>query len=136
MATATLLHAHDPALVSAHLGWPALFITREADYLFELDCDQGALDAAIAAAIAGTPAPVVVPESVPAHHFYAALDDLGLMGYVQAYIDAADARTQMYFNKAPSFRRDAAGIEAGRVALGLTTGQVDALFVAAGQVVT
>jgi hypothetical protein len=37
---------------------------------------------------------------------------------------------------APYFRRDALGIEAARVALGLTTDQVDALFVAAGAVQT
>jgi len=37
---------------------------------------------------------------------------------------------------APYFRRDAAGIEAARVALGLTVDQVDDLFRLAGQVVT
>lgn len=55
MATATLAHGHDPALVSQHLGAPALFITRADDYLFEIDCDQSALDAAIAAAQSGMP---------------------------------------------------------------------------------
>jgi len=80
--------------------------------------------------------PPVVPDQVPAHHFFAALDDLGLTQYVNGYIAQADARTQMYFNKAPHFSRDAAGIEAGRVALGLTHEQVDALFIAAGEVLT
>lgn len=53
MATATLSHAYSPALVSAHLGFTAIFITRESDYQFDVDCEQAALDAAIAGAIAG-----------------------------------------------------------------------------------
>ena len=55
MATATLLHGYDPALVSQHLGAPALFITRQSDYLFDVDCGQAALDAAIVAAQSGMP---------------------------------------------------------------------------------
>ncbi len=75
--------------------------------------------------------PVVVPESVPAHQFYAALEDMGAMPAVQAYIYGADERTKMFFEKAPYFRRDAAGIEAGRIALGWSHQQVNQLFIAA-----
>ena len=55
MATATLPHGYDPALVAQHLGAPALFITRQSDYLFDVDCGQAALDAAIVAAQSGMP---------------------------------------------------------------------------------
>ena len=78
------------------------------------------------------PIPVVVPESVPAHQFYAALEDMGAMPAVQAYIYGADERTKMFFQKAPYFRRDAAGIEAGRRALLWSRAQVDQLFINAG----
>ena len=83
-----------------------------------------------------TALPVVVPESVPAHQFYAALIQIGAMPAVQGYIAGSDSLTKMFFEKAPSFRRDAAGIEAGRIALGWTHEQVDALFIAAGNIVT
>ena len=140
MATATLLHGYDPALVSQYLGMHAVFITREGDYLFEVDCDQAALDAAIAGAMTGhPPAPVVhVPDSVPAHHLRRALRAAGMLAGVKGYMDALpdDDEMREAWEYAPYFRRDALGIEAARVALGLTTAQVDALFVAAGQVVT
>ena len=60
MATATLAHGFEPAQVSAHLGLPALFITRVSDYLFTVDCDQSALDAAVAAVVAGTTSPAMI----------------------------------------------------------------------------
>ena len=140
MATATLLHGYDPALVAQHLGAPALFITRQSDYLFDVDCGQAALDAAIVAAQSGMPpmAHVVVPDSVPAHHLRRALRAAGMLAAVKGYMDALPEDDEMResWEYAPYFRRDAVGIEATRVALGLTSAQVDALFVAAGQVVT
>ena len=138
MATATLAHGFNPHLVAAHLGRDAIWITRESDYLFTVDCDQSALDAAVAAAVAGTPAPVPVPESVPAHHLRRALRAFGMLASVNAYMAALPADDEMAesWEYAPYFRRDANGIEAARVALGLSVEQVDALFVAAGEVVT
>lgn len=83
------------------------------------------------------PAPSV-PDSVPAHHMRRALAAAGLLSTVQAYIDALPESDGMRIDweYAPAIRRDAVGIEAARVALGLSEAQVDALFVAAGQVVT
>jgi len=82
--------------------------------------------------------PPPVPESVPAHHLRRALRELGMLAGVNAYMAALpdDDEMRESWEYAPYFRRDALGIEAARVALGLTVAQVDALFVAAGQVVT
>jgi hypothetical protein len=57
---------------------------------------------------------------------------------VRAYMDALpdDDEMRESWEYAPYFRRDSVGIESARVALGLTSAQVDALFVSAGQVVT
>jgi len=82
--------------------------------------------------------PPPVPESVPAHHLRRALRAFGMLAGVTAYMAALpdDDEMRESWEYAPYFRRDALGIESARVALGLTAGQVDALFVAAGQVVT
>ena len=82
--------------------------------------------------------PPPVPESVPAHHLRRALRAFGMLASVNAYMAALpdDDEMRESWEYAPYFRRDALGIEAARVALGLTGGQVDGLFVAAGQVVT
>jgi hypothetical protein len=66
MATATLQHGYDPNLVGAHLGRDATWITRESDYLFDLDCDQAALDAAIAGAMTGLSPITVIQAQVGA----------------------------------------------------------------------
>lgn len=84
-----------------------------------------------------TPAPEPgvpgVPESVPAHHLRRALTQFGMRAAVEAHIAELPADDPMRddWQFAPYFRRDALGIEAARVALGLTEAQVNALFVAA-----
>ena len=86
-----------------------------------------------------TPAqPAPVPESVPAHHLRRALRQFGMLTAVNAYMAGLgdDDEMRESWEYAPYFRRDALGIEAARVALGLTVEQVDALFRAAGNVVT
>lgn len=82
--------------------------------------------------------PLVVPDSVPAHHLRRALRAAGMLAAVNSYMDALpdDDEMRESWEYAPYFRRDAIGIEAARIALGLTVAQVDALFVAAGHVVT
>lgn len=82
--------------------------------------------------------PDPVPDSVPAHHLRRALRAFGMIAGVNAYMAALpdDDEMRESWEYAPYFRRDALGIEAARVALGLTGAQVDALFVAAGAVVT
>jgi len=82
--------------------------------------------------------PLVVPDSVPAHHLRRALRAAGMLAAVNSYMDALpdDDEMRESWEYAPHFRRDSVGIESARVALGLTSAQVDALFVAAGQVVT
>lgn len=82
--------------------------------------------------------PAPVPDSVPAHHLRRALRAAGMLAAVRAYMDALPEDNEMResWEYAPYFRRDALGIEAARVALGLTVEQVDALFIAAGNVQT
>lgn len=82
--------------------------------------------------------PPPVPESVPAHHLRRALRQFGMLAGVNVYMAALpdDDEMRESWEYAPYFRRDANGIEAARVALGLSAAQVDALFVAAGAVVT
>ena len=86
-----------------------------------------------------TPAPPEpVPDQVPAHHLRRALRAFGMLASVSAYMAALpdDDEMRESWEYAPYFRRDANGIESARVALGLTVAQVDALFVAAGNVQT
>lgn len=79
-----------------------------------------------------TPAPVQgVPEEVDSLAFELTLHNLGIHAAVLAYVDTLPAVEQIYWHRRPTMRRDSAMIEAGRIALGLTTEQVDALFVAA-----
>lgn len=82
--------------------------------------------------------PEPVPDQVPAHHLRRALRAFGMLPAVVAYMSALpdDDEMRESWEYAPYFRRDALGIESARVALRLTVGQVDALFVAAGNVQT
>lgn len=84
------------------------------------------------------PPPSSVPDSVPAHHLRRALRASAMLDGVNAYMAALpdDDEMRESWEYAPFFRRDAIGIEAARVALGLTHAQVDALFTAAGNVQT
>ena len=83
------------------------------------------------------PGPPPVPESVPAHHLRRALRAFGMLAGVTTYMAALPEDDEMResWEYAPYFRRDALGIEAARVALGLSVGQVDVLFRAAGQII-
>ena len=94
----------------------------------ERDALQAQIDAAAASAA----------NSVPAHQLRRALRSLGMLPAVNAYMSALPEDDEMResWEYAPYFRRDALGIEAARVALGLTVEQVDALFIAAGNVQT
>ncbi len=94
----------------------------------ERDALQAQIDAAAAAAT----------QTVPAHHLRRALTQFGMRAAVEAHIASLPADDPMRddWQYAPYFSRSAAGIEAARVALGLSNEQVDALFVAASTIVT
>jgi hypothetical protein len=84
-----------------------------------------------------TPAPEPgVPDEVDSLAFELTLHSLGLHAAVMTYVDTLPAVEQIYWRRRQTMRRDSTLIESGRVALGLTAEQVDALFMAAGQVVT
>lgn len=82
--------------------------------------------------------PPAVPTQVPAHHLRRALRAAGVLASVQAMIDALPPDHDMRddWQYAPYFRRDAVGIGQAAQMLGLTDEQLDAIFIAAGQVVT
>ena len=125
---ATLSHNYDPNLVAAHLGKPAIWITRESDYLFE---DSPSIAAAIAAVVAGDPVPQVVPEFVEALALELALGQAGLLSAVLAYVESQSEQVQSYWWRTRQMRRASPLIEAARVQLGLTPAQVDQLFITA-----
>ena len=81
------------------------------------------------------PAVSLVPESVPMLNAHLALISAGWMPGVREYLDALPgaegllART--YFEKAQTVRRDHPLVQAIPTALGKTSSDVDALFVAA-----
>lgn len=74
--------------------------------------------------------PAPVPESVPAHHLRRALTAAGLRAQVEALIASLPEDHPMRddWMHAPTFSRNAIGIEAVRQALSLTTEQVDDVF--------
>lgn len=94
----------------------------------ERDTLQAQIDAAAASAA----------QTVPAHHLRRALTQFGMRAAVEAHIGSLPDDDPMRddWQYAPYFSRSAVGIEAARVALGLTAGQVDALFAAAAQTTT
>lgn len=124
LAANAVLQSQVAALTTERDTATAELTTRTA----ERDALQTQIDAAAAA----------VAQTVPAHHLRRALSAAGMLAAVDAHIATlpADDLMRIDWAHAPYFRRDALGIEAARVALGLTVEQVEALFVAAGQVVT
>lgn len=94
----------------------------------ERDALQTQIDAAAASAA----------QTVPAHHLRRALTQFGMREAVEAHIASLPADDPMRddWQYAPYFNHAAVGIEAARVALGLTVDQVDALFTAAANAQT
>jgi hypothetical protein len=76
------------------------------------------------------------PGSVSALAFELVLIQAGMIDAVRAYVGTQSAVVQAYWRRQTIWRRDSQLIEAARVALGLTAGQVDALFTAARNVQT
>lgn len=68
------------------------------------------------------------PDEVSSLAFELTLESLGLRNAVLDYIASLPAVEQIYWQRRQTMRRDSQMIESGRVALGLTHEQVDALF--------
>lgn len=124
LAANAVLQAQVASLTTERDTAVADLVTRTA----ERDALQAQIDAAAA----------VAAQTVPAHHLRRALTQFGMRAAVDAHIASLPADDPMRddWQFAPYFSRAAVGIEAARVALGLTVEQVDALFRAAGAVVT
>jgi hypothetical protein len=89
--------------------------------------------AAINAVIAALPA-ANVPLEVSVMGAKVALSRAGLLPAVQAWVSTQSAERQLIWNTATTFRRDSALIAAGAAALGLTSAQLDQLFITAATV--
>jgi len=130
MATATLPHGYNPALVAQHLGAPALFITRQSDYLFDVDCGQAALDAAIVAAQSGMP-PMAQLQAVSKYQLRTALREQGRLQAFNTYITSLADGTfvrEKWENGSGMFGFNKPWCDAVKAGLGLTTGQMRALW--------
>lgn len=79
-------------------------------------------------------APTVVPYSVTPFQAKAAIYNAGLLPAVQAAIAAASPIAQLAWSDATEFTRDSPTIAALSAQLGLSSAQVDALFVAAAAI--
>lgn len=132
MAIATLAHGYEPALVAQHLGHPAPFITRETDYLFDVDVEQAVLDAAIQAVKGGIAVPKQVPDVVDAHKFKIALRRNGLRAAFDTYLTTAGANEKDFWTSAPTVKRGSRYLDSLKTALSLTNAQVRNLLIAAG----
>ena len=84
------------------------------------------------AAFVAPPAPV--PQTISAMQAKVALSRAGLLTSVQTWVNSQSAETQLIWNSASSFDRGSALIASAAVALGLTSAQVDALFVTAAAI--
>lgn len=82
------------------------------------------------------PLPPVVPDSVSRMQAKMALLAGGLLSTVEAAVGAsADPALQLYWADASHFHRDHAALIAMTASLGMTSEQVDALFIAASEIV-
>lgn len=80
--------------------------------------------------IAPVPAPSV-PDEVSALSLELVLIANGLNGPVDAYVETLAPEAKVRWKRRTTMRRDSQDIENGRIALGLSPQQVDALFIAA-----
>lgn len=76
------------------------------------------------------PAPVI-PDRVTANQFGKQLAAMGLLAQVETWVAKQDVATQWSFNRSATFVREDPMMQAGFVALGFTSEQIDAFFVAA-----
>ena len=80
------------------------------------------------------PPPVPVPEQVSRFQAKAALDAAGMLAACDAAVAGADALTRLAWAEALHFRRDSPAIAAMSAAVGLSSEQVDELFIAAATI--
>lgn len=81
-----------------------------------------------------TPTGPYIPQSVTPFQAKAAIYAAGLLPAVEAAIAAAPKVAQLAWSDATEFTRDSPTIATMAAAIGLTSAQVDALFVAASQI--
>lgn len=108
------------------------------EFAADLGADAGQYAQLIATVKAGIvpkpPAPRYVPLSVTPFQAKAALLQAGLLDAVQATIAAASPIAQLAWSDATAFTRDSPTIAALSAQLGLSSAQVDALFIAAASI--
>lgn len=75
-----------------------------------------------------------IPQSVSRMQAMVALSRAGLLTAVQSWVAAQDSETQLIWNNAPDFSRGSTLLANAATALGMTSDQIDALFVAASAI--
>lgn len=84
--------------------------------------------------VADPPPAPVIPQIVSRMQAKMALSNAGLLAGVESAVAAGTAATQIYWSDAPEFHRDHPVLLALATELGLSSGQVDALFTAASAI--
>jgi len=108
----------------------ALYAARQRDGQEELSATASDLLAFLSATLLGSVASLSnsVPESVGAGQFIRALDNVGLLGQVDAAVVQADALTQRLWARASVFPRNDPMIAAVAQALGKSSTELDNIF--------
>jgi hypothetical protein len=75
-----------------------------------------------------------VPQTVSSMQAKVALSRAGLLTSVQTWVNSQSAETQLVWNTATTFSRNSGIILAGASALGLSSAQLDALFITAATI--
>lgn len=78
---------------------------------------------------------VIVPISVSRFQAKAALLSVGVLGDVEEYISEADAITKLAWSECMEWRRDSPMVNGIGAALGMTSDEIDDLFITASGIV-
>ncbi|MGZ5053313.1 MAG: hypothetical protein ACXWAT_00060 [Methylobacter sp.] len=111
-------------------GWQIVQATLPADYA----PGKYSYSAGVFTLNSAPTQPVIVPQSVSRFQALAALTNAGLYTAAQNAVTSAGGLTLLAWNNAISFERNSPTIASLATALGLTSAQLDALFIAAAKI--
>ena len=129
---AAIVSACGCSVVSVSIGNPADSNTWKVQYGVSATAVQVSAGNAVVAGF--NPNATAVPYKIDAMQAKVALSRAGLLTAVQNWINTQSAEDQLVWNTAPAFRRDSALIAAGMAALGITSAQMDQLFISAAAI--
>jgi hypothetical protein len=120
------------SIISVSVGDPANRATWKVQYDPSTTAGQQATGNAVLASF-NMQAPGV-PQTVSSMGAKVALERAGLLTAVQNWVNTQNAETQLIWNTAANFNRNSNLISNGAAALGLTSAQLDALFITAATI--